>query len=505
MSTKRRLLYNTITGFALQITSVLCGIILPRLIIGEYGSDANGLVQSITRFLSIVSFMEMGVGYVIQSSLYKPLAENDKIKQSEIMASGGKFFSRIGRILIIYVVVLIIVFPHINKSTFSWLYTATLILAISISSFAQYYFGIVDRLLLTADQRGYIQYSAQIITLIFNTIMCVILIKLDASIQVVKLFASIVFLIRPICIRIYINKKYKIDRKIKYNTDPITHKMSGLAMHISQVILEDTDTIVLTVLSTLANVSIYSVYHLIVYGVKQIIFSMTSGFDSILGRLWAKQELEKLRKFFASMEWLIHTLTTLIFSVCAVLIIPFVRVYTKGVTDAEYVQPLFAIIIVIATAGHCLRLPYNKMIIAGGHFKETQTCYIVSAILNIVISCVTVFFWGLIGVAIGTLISMFYQTVWMAFYDSKNFLKISLLIFFKQMSVDVISFILVIVTTKWISIGYIDYLSWVILAVKVFLIALIEIIIINLLLYRNHFGDLKELLNVKFKKKSKTE
>lgn len=73
------------------------------------------------------------------------------------------------------------------------MYTALLIAAICISSFAQYYFGIVNSLLLNADQRGYIQYVAQIITLILNTFACYIIIKLGASIQIVKLTTSLIF------------------------------------------------------------------------------------------------------------------------------------------------------------------------------------------------------------------------------------------------------------------------------------------------------------------------
>lgn len=45
----------------------------------------------------------------------------------------------------------------------------SLIVTISISSFAQYFFGIVNRLLLTADQRGYIQYNAQTLAVVCNT------------------------------------------------------------------------------------------------------------------------------------------------------------------------------------------------------------------------------------------------------------------------------------------------------------------------------------------------
>lgn len=497
MSTKKKLFFNSITGLILQITGVICGIILPRLIIGQYGSSVNGLVQSITRFLSIISFMEMGVGYVIQSALYKPLAENDIEKQSVIIVSGRKYFRNIGRILIIYVLLLSIFFSKIDSSEFSWLFSTTLILAISISYFAQYYFGIVDRIFLAADQRGYIQYSAQILTLIANTVACVILIKLNASIQLVKFISSLVFLVRPFFLRIYINKKYSINRKIKYKDDPIRHKMSGIAMHISQVILEDTDTMVLTTLSTLVNVSIYSVYHLIVYGVKQVLFSATSGFDSILGSLWAKKDEEKLKEFFLSIEWAIHTLTTIIFACTAVLILPFVSVYTKGITDADYIQPLFSLIIVIATACHCLRLPYNKMIIAAGHFKQTKNCYIISAVLNLAISCIAVYSWGLIGVALGTLIAMIYQTIWMALYDSKHFLKIPIYSFVRQLGVDILLFWVIWVTTQWIRLGNISYLSWFVMALKVFVIAVVDAIIINFVIFKNRIATALDYLHQK--------
>ena len=60
------------------------------------------------------------------------------------------------------------------------------------------------------------------------------------------------------------------------------------------------------------------------------------------------------------------------------------------------------------------------MILAGGHYKQTQNNYIIAALINIVVSVLAVKKWGLVGVAIGTLIAMFYQTIWMAIYDSKN-------------------------------------------------------------------------------------
>ena len=483
MDRKRKLLLNTYTSLLFQITSIVCGFVLPRLILGHFGSEVNGLVNSISQFLHIITFTELGVGAVVESTLYKPLAEKNNVLASQVVVSADKFFNTIGKILLAYVIALCGFYPFIAKQDFGWVYTATLVAAMSISTFAQFYFGVVDRLLLTADQRGFVQYSSQFITLIVNTAACAVLIYFGCSIHVVKITTSLIYLVRPIVLRAYVRKHYAIDRKIKYEGEPIKQKWNGIAQHFASVVLDQTDTIILTVFSTLSNVSIYSVYHLVIYGIKQLFLSTTNGVRALIGELWAKQELEKLNDFFGYVEWIIHTLTVVLFGCAGILIIPFVTVYTKGITDANYIQPLFAILIVIAHAGHCLRMPYNTMILAAGHYKQTQHNYIIAALLNIIISIITVKFYGLIGVAIGTLVAMFYQTVWMAFYISKNINKWPFKTFLKRLFVDIIEVSVIIICTIFIKMPTTSYLGWLILALEVFSIAIIIVIIINFLFY----------------------
>ena len=60
-----RLAKNTISSLTFQICTIVCGFILPRLILLYYGSEVNGLVNSITQFLQIIAFLELGVGAVV--------------------------------------------------------------------------------------------------------------------------------------------------------------------------------------------------------------------------------------------------------------------------------------------------------------------------------------------------------------------------------------------------------------------------------------------------------
>ena len=110
MNRKNKLLLNALVGFLLPITTLICGLILPRALLQAFGSEVNGLVSSITQFLSFISLLEMGVGPVIQANLYKPLAEKDYTKTSEIVVSAERFYRRIAYIFLIYILVLVLFF-----------------------------------------------------------------------------------------------------------------------------------------------------------------------------------------------------------------------------------------------------------------------------------------------------------------------------------------------------------------------------------------------------------
>ena len=499
-SREQKLMWNTFSSTFYQIVSVVCGFVLPRLILESYGSGVNGLVNSITQFLSVIAFLELGVGAVVQSALYKPLADKDNLQISRIIKSANDFFSKLAVILAVYVFALIVFYPIYINREFDCVFSGILIFSISISSFARYYFGVVDRLLLSADQRGYIQYNAQTLTLIANTIACVILIKLGASIQVVKLSTSLIYLLRPIFLRIYTNSHYSIDRKIKNEIEPIKQKWNGVAQHFSAVVLDCADTVILTLFSKMSDVSIYSVYYLVVSGIKQLFLSMMNGVQSLIGELWAKQELKELNEFFGWVEWSIHTLVVFIFGCTGTLIVPFVTVYTNEITDANYIVPVFGLLLTIAHGFHCLRLPYNIMILAANHYKQTQNNYIFAAIVNIVVSVLVVSRFGLVGVAVGTLVAMLFQTVWMAWYISKNLNKWPIKRFIKQIGIDVLEFVVAFFVCGFLVLDNVSFFSWIILALKTSFVWIIVLGCFNLLVYPDKVKKLALKLKNRLKK-----
>lgn len=480
---KRKLILNTSTSLISQIITIICGFILPKLFLQYYGSVVNGVVSSITQFLGFIAFLELGVGAVVQSSLYKPLADKNNEQISKIIKSADNFFKKIAYILCGYTILLALVYPVITINEFNYLYTLLLILIISISSFLQYYFGIKYQLLLNADQKSYVQLTIQIITILLNTIVTVVLIKAGTSIHMVKLVTSLIFMLRPLILYLYVKKNYKIDRNIELIDEPIKQKWNGLAQHVAAVVLGNTDIVVLTFFSSLENVSVYTVYSLVVVGVKQIIMSITTGMSALFGNMLAKNEKKLLISAFEKVEIMIHFLVIVIFTCTAMLIVPFVKVYTEGITDVNYIVPTFAILITLAQASYCLRLPYNIMVLAAGHYKQTQTSAIIEMFLNIGISLVAVIKFGLVGVALGTLVAMTYRTLYLVNYLRNNIINRSLKYFIKHMLIDVVIIVLSIILCQNINFQISNYIEWIVLAVKVTAIVLITGSIMNFIGY----------------------
>ena len=76
-SRKEKQIFNSFSGLGYQILLIAYSFIMPRLYLRYFGSEINGLVSSITQFLSVITLMDMGIGAVLQANFYKPLANND--------------------------------------------------------------------------------------------------------------------------------------------------------------------------------------------------------------------------------------------------------------------------------------------------------------------------------------------------------------------------------------------------------------------------------------------
>ena len=499
----KKAIKNIISSLMQQIITIVCGLILPRVIIGNYGSNVNGLISSITQFLYYISLLEAGIGPVIKSVLYKPIADKDKNTIEKILKASQKFFNVIAYIFIGYLIVLSFIYPYFVKDEFSTWYTVSLLIIISISTFAEYFFGMVYKLYLQAEQKTYITANIQSITTILNTICSVFLIKFGASIQIVKLISSFIFVFRPILQNIYVKKHYNIKLNEVKDDYKLKQKWDGLAQHIAAVIHGNTDVTLLTIFSTTAEISVYTVYYYIINGIKNVVQAFTGGIDASFGDMYVRNEKEHLRESYKVYELFYYTIITIVFSCTIVMIVPFIQVYTLGITDVNYYRPVFAYLLVLAEYAWAIRLPYSSITLAVGHFKQTQKGAWVEALSNIIISIILVGKYGIIGVTIGTLFAMTIRTIEFVYHTSKYILERNQIYSYIHIFITAVQTIIIFVISNKImqNVIFNSYLIWIKYAIIIMIISCFIILFSNLLLYKNESRELMKTIRKNIERK----
>ena len=489
------------TSLASEGVALACGLVLPKMILSNFGSAYNAITQSISQFISYISLMKAGIGGATGAMLYKPVAEGNTQEISEILASMEKFMRKISLIFVLFVLGLAIIYPTFIVKEFDWWWTASLTVIISLSTFAQYYFGFTYQTLISVDQKDYLINILDIFTTILNTIVAVILIKNNCSIHVVKLGSSLVNVITPVFLYVYCHKKYHLV-KVKNVTDKIPQKWDAAAHEVASFVNNNTDIVILTLFGNLLEVSVYTVYHYVIANLKKIVTRFTVGFSAAFGDMYAKNEIDLMHENLGIFELIIYSFTSILYSVTLSMMIPFVMIYTKGVTDVNYNRPLFSFLLILGGVFNCFRVPYRAITIVAGHYKQTRNGALMEAAINIIVSIIGVIQFGLIGVALGTLCAMVFRTLQYVVYLSKNIMYRDVKYFIRHaLLCFAIMAVVYFVSQLYMPASMDGWMTWVIYAAITTLIAIALTLGTDYLFYKHDMVNLisKILRNLKKK------
>ena len=414
-------LLNITSSLLLQIFMIIYGFIIPKLIISYFGSEVNGLVSSITQLLSYISLIEGGITSVIIAKLYSPLVNNNYDEVSSIVSTGTHFFKKIGIVFFAYSFILAVVAPCIYmKDGFTYTYIFSLTIILSIGLLIQYMMSLGLKCLLNADKKVYFISITQILIIIISIMLSYVSIKIYPSIHLFKLLTGIAYLIQPLMYSSFIKKNYNLSKNVKPNLELIKDRWNGFANNLAYFIHTSTDITILTFITNLVTVSVYSVYSLVTTGLKSLLGAINTGIFSTIGHLYAKGDLEELEKKFDLYEFGYQFIVFLTFTIASLLITPFVILYV-GLANISniYYKPVFGYLISCAIMLDLIKAPHVNLAYASNKFKEITIPCFVEAAINIVVSIILVFNFGLIGVAIGTICAMMYRIIYQVYLTKK--------------------------------------------------------------------------------------
>ena len=155
MNRNKALALNSAASLLQQVVALICGLIVPRLILSTFGSAANGTVASISQFISITSLIQGGVTGATRVAFYGPVATGDMKKASVVYKTSQSFYTKFALALTGYVAVLAVVYPKFVDTPFGYIDALLLVLVLGMNAIFESMFGIPSQLLMFADQKAY--------------------------------------------------------------------------------------------------------------------------------------------------------------------------------------------------------------------------------------------------------------------------------------------------------------------------------------------------------------
>lgn len=407
---KENSLKNLFFGLGSFVITTLMGIVIPRLFIVSYGSEVNGLIASVKQIFAYFALLEAGVGGAALQALYGPMARNDHQELSSILSATNQFYKKTGIFYGIGVAVLAVAYPLLVKADIPFYIIIGVILLQGEVGVVKYFVTAKLQLLLKVDGKNYIITNLGTIFSIFSNIARISLMYIGAEVLMVQAVFCLVDAAQVLLIVSYTRKHYGwLDLKAKPNYGAVAQKNSVLVHQLSGLIFNNTDTMILTFFCNLKVVSVYAMYSMLFNMAASVMGYVSSSVNFAMGQIF-NSDRERYEKIQETYETYYLAVSFSIFTVLYIFILPFLRLYTAGVSDVVYLDRWLP---VLFTAYQLLNYGRNtsaSIIDYAGHYKQTQWRAILEMSINLTVSFVAVRFWGIYGVLAGTVAALLYRT-----------------------------------------------------------------------------------------------
>lgn len=433
-----KLYKNIVSGFGGQLVAIILGIIVPRFFIISYGSDVNGLLSTVSQIFTYLALLEAGIGQAARNLLYKPFQEKDKDGISEIASIAKAYF---GRFTLIYgagVVALALILPLVLKTNVDVSTIVLIVLFEGLSGVISFYFIQTPSIIIGVDGKNYINNSINLINKIAGYAVKILMAALGLNIVLLQFVYFIVTVAKVIFYQIYFKTNYGwIEFKKTGKDIKLKDRNSYILTEICWTIFSSTDMIVLSTFISTQLSSVYGIYNMIFANISMLVNAVFSSINYLLGYSY-HESLDKYAKVHDSFNSIFIGLITILMSVCYVLTIPFVTLYTHGVTDVNYIYTSLPLMFCLIQLISWSRYTSGQLTGIAGYAKQTSYISLVEAIINLSLSIILVHKFGIVGVTLATVIALPIKVIWCTYVADKKVMKRS---YWKSVSIIGVNFL----------------------------------------------------------------
>ncbi len=429
-----RSVMNIKVGMLFYVLSLFLAFFSRKIFLDCLGAEFIGLTGMLMNIMSFLSVAELGIGTSIVYFLYKPLQEDNHEKINEVMSMLAYLYRCIGFIIGGLGIIVSLFFPW----WFSDLTTGLPLVYFAFFSFlgssvAGYVFN-YKQLLVSANQKQYlvnayfqtigiVQSLTQILLAwYYRNLWLWVVVGL-----IFTIIGIIVFNYRIKQLYPWLNVNLKEGRQnLKKYPEVLKKTRQIFVQKIKNFILYKSDELLVGMFVSVVQVAYYGNYTIITNKLNYLVNILSDGMNAGIGNLIAEGNDQNTMKVF----WELTAIRFLIVGIVVFGLLLFLQPFVTCWFGKEYrLDDLIVYLLVFNIFIFLSRGVVEMYISACGLFSDVWTAW-TELILNLGITLALAPFYGIVGILLGKIISVFFIAVfWKPYFLFNNGLKKSVTIY----------------------------------------------------------------------------
>ena len=412
---------NAEVNLLFYFLSLVLAFFSRKIFLDCLGTEFIGLTGTLGNILGYLNLTELGITASIGYFLFKPLQAKNRQEIKEIVSLLGYLYNWIGSIIFAGGILISLFFPLIFAK-------ANLGLGIIYFAFYSFlgssligYFINYRQILLNADQKRYLVaiylQSANIIKTILQIYLAYTFKNLYVWVGIEFLFA----IIGCITLNWKINKEYpwlKVNKKqgrllIKKYPEVLTKTKQVFIHKIKDFVLVKSDELFIFLFVSLKMVAYYGNYMMIISKLISLFSAVTGSVGASIGNLVAEGNKKNMLKVFWEFTTIQHTIAAILCFSLYNFIEPFITHWLGSEYIMDHKILILLIIYIYITNS---RNSVDSFNYAHGLYADVWSAW-AELFINVSITIIGGLMWGIIGILLGKIVSLFTIVVlWKPYY-----------------------------------------------------------------------------------------
>lgn len=400
---------NSLASIFFSVTGMLLHFIIRRFFVYAFGLEVLGYNATFNSVFGMLNLAELGVGTAITYKLYEPIAKKDNKTVNAYIYLYRGLYRGIGLFVLAVGLCIVPILPIILKSTYDKLLYLAIIYCLQLMSTVTTYFFSYRRIILTVEQRNYVNTAIDWICLIVTSglqLICMVWLKNYYLYLLVLIFQVVIsnLIISSYCRCFYPQFYAEKSDNLEFVKTFLKDLKNVIMSKVGGYVLNSTDALVVSVMLGSDKTGLMENYRSVFISFQNMVLTAFNAISASLGnKIFCEKDAGNIEKVILRLTFVAQVIGSIFASVAFTLMDNFIMLWLNGNYLLDANSTFFFSLNVYV---FILMYPISLLFGALGYFNYDKKYVALSAVVNVVLSVIMVYKWGIAGVLLGTTVAL---------------------------------------------------------------------------------------------------